>query len=337
MVRRDGVFTNARASNNFNEQLIEPVIRHLAGPWESVFARRMPGILNSLPANAGQILTTFHDEVERRAVRNGVSVAPFHMLKHQIAVYKETLKDAISEARGMITEKQRNINREFEPRVLEHMLSVYQTCTAETGPGQYSRMKGYMSRHVDEEKSIMFDDAVEHVRGLLKQMLKEVKESLLGKVDAIFMAIGRDYTGVVVGKDQGKSKEVLPRDQRMARKAVLGFIDSAEMIFKRAVGLEPEQLSEPQANTSGKIVSDGNLEVKAALDTHPEVKPEPSQEPSAIKQEPDTVDPANAGVTQPAPTPAATKVSQDVDMQEVAAMTSIDESREEALETNPMQ
>ncbi len=82
-------------------------MRHLAGPWESIFARRAPGILNSLPANVGQVLTTFHDEVERRALRNGVSLASFHMLKHQIPVYKESLKDAMSDARSLITEKQR--------------------------------------------------------------------------------------------------------------------------------------------------------------------------------------------------------------------------------------
>src|SRR5271154_2123870 len=72
VVRRDGCFTNAYGNNNFNEQLVEPVLRHLAGPWESVFARRMPGILNGLPMNAGQLIAKFHNEVEGRAVHNGV-------------------------------------------------------------------------------------------------------------------------------------------------------------------------------------------------------------------------------------------------------------------------
>ncbi|EXJ55268.1 hypothetical protein A1O7_08194 [Cladophialophora yegresii CBS 114405] len=274
VVRRDGVFSSAWATNNFNEQLTEPVIRHLAGPWESVFARRLPGILNSLPTNAGQILTTFHDEVERRAIRNGASIASFQMLKHQIAVYKETLKDAISEARNLMSERQRNINREFEPRVREHMLPVYDLCTAESGPGQFVRMKGYMDRHVEQEKSTMFNDAVEHVRELLDQMLKDVKSILLGKVDVVLMAIERDYTGVVVGQEQGRSNEMLPRDQRMMRRAVIEIIDSAETIFKRAVGLESESAAEPDTQAQ----PDAEIETKhTPTDT---VKEEPVEQGS---------------------------------------------------------
>ncbi|KAJ9613364.1 hypothetical protein H2200_003306 [Cladophialophora chaetospira] len=245
IVRRDGVWTNARGANNFNEQLIEPVIRHIAGPWESVFARRMPGILNSLPMNVGKILTTFHDEVERRAIRNGASLASFQMLKQQISVHKETLKDAMIEARNLFTEKQRTINREFEPKVLEHMLSIYHTCTIESGPGQFARMKGYMDRHVEHEKQITFDDAVEHVRELVKKMLKEVKDTLL------------NYTGVIVGQDQSNSKTVLPRDQRLMRKAVLELVDSAETVFKRTVGLESEPTPEPDTVPGVELPSAG--------------------------------------------------------------------------------
>ncbi|OCT44484.1 tat pathway signal sequence [Cladophialophora carrionii] len=269
VVRRDGVFNNARASNNFNEQLTEPVIRHLAGPWESVFARRLPGILNSLPANAGQILTSFHDEVERRAIRNGASIASFQMLKHQIAVYKETLKDAINEARNLMSERQRNINREFEPRVREHMLPVYYTCTAETGPGQFARMKGYIDRHVEQEKLTMFNDAVEHVRELLDQMLKEMKSILLGKVDAVLTAIERDYTGVVVGQDQGQRHEMLPRDQRMMRRAVIEIIDSAELVFKRAVGLVPDP-AEPDTQVQADAEVESKHEPIDAVKDEPE-------------------------------------------------------------------
>ena len=261
VVRRDGSFTGSKGTNNFNEQLIEPLIRHLAGPWESVFARRMPGILNSLPGNAGHILTTFHNEVESRAVRNGASIAAFQMLKHQISVYKETLKDAMTEARGLITEKQRNINREFEPTILEHMLPVYEMCAAESGRGSFQRMKGNMRSHIEDKKATMFEDAVGHIRDLVKGMLKEVKEILLVKVDAVFEAVDRDYTGVIVGKDHGKKKEVFPRDQRMTRKAILGFIESAEMILKKAVGLEADIPLAAGAGLNPSAVPDGPIEI----------------------------------------------------------------------------
>jgi hypothetical protein len=248
----------------------------------------MPGILNSLPAKAGQILTTFHDEVERRAIRNGASVATFQMLKHQIAVYKETLKDAIVEARNFISGGQRNINREFEPRIREHMLPVYYTCTAETGPGQFARMKGYMDSHVEQEKSTMFDDAVEHVRDLLNQMLKEVKSSLLSKLDAVLMTIERDYTGVVVGQVQGKSNRMLPREERMMRTAVIGLIDSGETIFKRSVGLEPESNDEPKAmlESDSHAHAASEVEVKHASPEPMKKEPEESESSALVPEVP---------------------------------------------------
>lgn len=253
VVRRDGCFTGSGGCHNFNEQLVEPVIRHIAGAWESVFARRMPGILNGLPLNAGRVLTEFHDDIERRAVRTGASIASFQMLKHQIPVYKETLKDAMAEARGKITEKQRDINREFEPQISAHMLEVYGTCTSECGPGSFARMKAHMDHYVADEKHSMFEEAVSHVRELLQKMLNEVKEDLLTKLDAIFMAIKRDYTGVVIGQEQGKRTELLPRDQRALRKAVLENVDGAELIFKRALGLEPEPLPDHRNEDTVKL------------------------------------------------------------------------------------
>jgi hypothetical protein len=101
-------------------------------------------------------------------------------------------------------------------------------------------MKGHMERHVEHEKLLMFDEAVQHVQGLLKQLLKEVKEEMLTKVDHIFVGLERDYTAVVVGQEQGYTTPVLPREQRAIRKSVLGIVDGAELVFKRAVGLEPE-------------------------------------------------------------------------------------------------
>lgn len=243
--RRDGVFSNANGSNNFNEQLMEPIMQRLAGPWESVFARRMPGILTGFPLNAGKLLASFHDDLEKQAVREGAPMASFQMLKQQIPVHKEALKDAAAEARAQLTEGQRNITREFEPKLTEHMVQAYDTCVAEAGPGQYARMKGHMDRHVEQEKHRMFEATLSHGQGLLKKLLDEVQEALLTKVDNCFIALGQDYVGVIVGQEGGSGSHGLTREQRNMRKSVLGVIDGAELKFKRAVGLESEPTPKP--------------------------------------------------------------------------------------------
>ncbi len=252
-----------------------------------------------------------------------------------------------------------NINREFEPRIVQHMLPIYHTCTAETGPGQFVRLKGYMDRHVEHEQSTMFDDAVEHVRGLIKTMLKEVKDILLNKVDAVFMAIERDYTTVIIGQEQGKSKEVLPRDQRLMRKAVLEFIDHSETAFKQAVGLEPEPAAEPdlepevQHNVSEvqfqpaeadvavkEETSGGELPDQRKLDTVQVRTATPQQQENVNDDRPASTgllasasaEPSHIKNDRPAtaelPTPGSVKashLSEDVTMQDAAPVTTANE------------
>ncbi|KIW12407.1 hypothetical protein PV08_09684 [Exophiala spinifera] len=266
VVRRDGVFANGWRSVNFNAELVDPILRTMTGPWESVFARRMPSMLSSLPLNVSDMLKTFHNEVEQRALHNGASIAAFHMLKHQIPGYKETLKDAMVEARRKITEKQREINREFEPHIASHMLQIYGTCVRESGSGQYARMRTHMNDYVDREKESMFEGSVRHVQALIQGMLKELKEELLTKVDAIFMAVQRDYTGVISGIGANHETNALPREQRTLRKSIVEIVDSAELVFKRALGLEPERDSElnPEPEAANETAPQPKTEVEKA-------------------------------------------------------------------------
>jgi hypothetical protein len=262
VVRRDGCFTNAQGCHNFNEQLTEPIIKHIAAPWEKVFSRRLGLVLSGLSNNAGVLLTTFHNDVERRATKNGASIAAFQMLKQQLPIYKETLKDASSTAKDQITAKQKDINREFVPRITDNMLSVYDTCVNESGSGSYNRMRGHMDRHVETTKATMYRESTENVKSLIKAMLKEAKTLLEEKADEIFMSIKRDYTGVVVGQDGVDESKVLPRDQRVMRKTVLEITDGAEMFFKRALGLEPELELEPEVESKDEAMDDVGIDAE---------------------------------------------------------------------------
>ncbi|ETN43542.1 uncharacterized protein HMPREF1541_02701 [Cyphellophora europaea CBS 101466] len=267
--RRNGSLSNVNGSNNFNEQLLEPIIQRLAGPWEAVFARRVPGILNGLPLNAAHILTSFHDDLESRAIRNGTPVISLQMLKQQILVHKETLRDAAGEARGRITEDQRDINREFEPKLTEYMVHAYDVCVQESGPGSFARMKGHMDRHVEQEKRTMFEGAIVHVQGLIKEMLETVQQELLTKVDACYLAVERDYTGVLVSQDNSSGLDALPRQQRSMRKSVLEIIDNAEQVFKRAIGLECGSANESSSMgaVEQRAFSDNDVEAEENVDT----------------------------------------------------------------------
>ncbi|KAJ9627575.1 hypothetical protein H2204_009614 [Knufia peltigerae] len=256
VVRRDGCFSNSWRSINFNAELVDPILRSLTGPWESVFARKIPSILGALPLDVSGMLRTFHDEVESHAIRNGALIATFETLKHQLPGYKDIMKDAMVEARTKVTETQREINREFEPSITKHMQEIYEICVEESGIGSYSRMRAHMAGFVEREKDSMFEGSVKHVKVLLRHMLEELKEELLTKVDMIFMAVQKDYTGVFSGSGSSKTTGVLPREQRALRKPILELVDSAELVFKRAVDVEPEAEPEADDQTSGNPETD---------------------------------------------------------------------------------
>jgi hypothetical protein len=100
----------------------------------------MPSVLNGLANKNGALLTTFHEAVETRAMKNGTSLASLEMLKQQLPTYKDTFKDLSAVAQTQITTSQRDINREFVPVVAEAMKQAYDDCENEHGPVSLVRL-----------------------------------------------------------------------------------------------------------------------------------------------------------------------------------------------------
>ncbi|KIW81930.1 hypothetical protein Z517_04956 [Fonsecaea pedrosoi CBS 271.37] len=238
VVRRDGCFTNHRGCHNFNEQLIEPLIRQLARPWEYVFSRSLPIIFRQLPLIVANRITVFHEDVEGHAIRNGVSALIFELLKQQIPVYKEKMNVIIKDANSWVTQQQRTFNREFEPLMSNRMQEVYNACAREEGRGCFKRMRDAMERYVEDKKMVMFDDVANDVRKLITQMLKELKDTLVGSLKGISEDIRREYTNVVIRQEIG------PEERQAMRDKVLDIVDGAELVFEQALGLKEESTLE---------------------------------------------------------------------------------------------
>lgn len=147
--------------------------------------RRIPGALSSLVTAFDQLVRTFHNDVEKRALRNGGNVGRLLMLKHGLANYREIVADATNKTKQEIAGKQRDINREFVPVIARAMVPAYDYCTEERGSGSFKRMKAYVASHVEDKKQEMFTDSTEFVRGEITNMLKDVGEKLETSIDEI--------------------------------------------------------------------------------------------------------------------------------------------------------
>lgn len=131
--RRYGVFAGASGPKDFNAELFEPVTKQLAGPWERVFQRLIPSALDAFVRKSKGVIETFHRDALSGVRDSGRNPAGVSMLSQQLRTQAAALSEMPVPIEAMITDKQRNANREFTPIILGAMQPVYDVCTAERG------------------------------------------------------------------------------------------------------------------------------------------------------------------------------------------------------------
>ncbi|KAL8705913.1 MAG: hypothetical protein Q9225_007998, partial [Loekoesia sp. 1 TL-2023] len=295
--RRDGCFTNAQGLHDWNAQLIEPMIKLIAPGWEKVFTRRVQIVMTNFTKTVPATLKRFHQDIENRARKIGTGLASLSMLSHQITVYDQILKDLAATTKDMITTRQKDINREFVPVIENAMHSSYTWCSNEVGPGQFKRMKAYMTDHVEQARQTMFHESANEIKRQLGALVHDVEETLADKTDEVFIQIKRDYRSVLGGGEVSQG-EVIPRVQRQVRKEIKRIIDGVERMMKKVVGLEVEESREIKEDadddfsetedsdptkTEAADAESAQLGIKAELDGQPSVL----EQSGSIKSEED--------------------------------------------------
>lgn len=128
----------------------------------------------------------------------------------------------------------------------------------------------------------MFKDSADNVRSRLKEMLKHA-ESLLGdKTDDVFVQIKRDYRSIIGNGDMDQEGQILPREQRLARKEVMRVIEGVEKAFVKVAGLKTGEQGIKSESKDATPHSDGEVEEATAenskeesLDAHSEKEDSP--------------------------------------------------------------
>jgi hypothetical protein len=80
-----------------------------------------------------------------------------------------------------------------------------QTLTNDVGRGSYARMKEHMNAHVTEAHVTMFEKATADVKDKLATMCDQVRKTMSGRVERMFLEISRDYM-TIVGSEAGKDR-----------------------------------------------------------------------------------------------------------------------------------
>ncbi|KAF9636827.1 hypothetical protein BFW01_g7723 [Lasiodiplodia theobromae] len=236
--RRNGVFSGASGPRDFNGELAEPMIKQIATGWERAFQRALPAQLDKFKTNTLEVLTKFHNTVTKRASDLGVSPAIVAGLSRQLNNTQPFLTAQIEAIKTMMTEAQREVNREFTPVIAAAMEHAYELCNGERGGGCYMRMKGHMSSHVSQNRTTMFQDACDAVRDRLTQLTGVIKQELAKRAHTVHSNAQRDY--VMVLGNIG-TVEAPPPGELKLKSEVADILERGEEDFRRLVeGVEED-------------------------------------------------------------------------------------------------
>lgn len=162
LCRRDGVYANAQGSHDWNAELIEPIMKAVAPGWEKIFSRRVHTIFSNAGSESANLLKKFHDTVYKKITQATGPLGSLHMLTQQLRIYQQSIKEIFNQQVLDMSMQSRDINRMFEPVVVEAMVPAYAICVEERGTtviaiyverlltihDRYWKLYAYESHHV---------------------------------------------------------------------------------------------------------------------------------------------------------------------------------------------
>jgi hypothetical protein len=131
--RSGGPFTGSGGPHDFNKQLSEPMEKYLVSGWERCFQRRMPAVFKAFHKDMGLMLRKFHASIEERARLRGTGVAGLHILSSKLPTLEAKFGELSAQLTTVISDKQKEANRELTPVIANLMQRAYDLCTNESG------------------------------------------------------------------------------------------------------------------------------------------------------------------------------------------------------------
>lgn len=213
------------------------------------------------------MLSQFHAAVERRAKERGMSVPGLHLLSQHVQSSQNVFHTLVDALLRIVSEKQKEANRELVPVIALAMTNGYQRCIDECGPGSFKRMKEHMRLHVENERSTMFQAAVDGVKSHLRKMRLEVEEQMKNETENVFQTMRSEYFAVIIG-ERLPAGYSMPREERKLRRTIGIFVEQADERFRRVLdGEEDAEEERVEAEQSpdqaiGEITAEASRDVK---------------------------------------------------------------------------
>ncbi|KAI5781046.1 hypothetical protein DFH27DRAFT_582577 [Peziza echinospora] len=216
---RHGSFHSSGSAGlvNFNGDLVEPLNRTIAAPWEQSFVNHVPATLANHVKACAEEIEIFHAKVKHLTKRSAGHFPQLRILRRQLVNYRGDFRGVANNVERNISTLQKDINRLAESLVRDAMVPAYDDCAMEGGPGCYARMKATIEEHVQVNATTMFQSCAADVEEKFEEMMNFAEDELQNATERIFGQIKEDYKFLV---QEGSSK-IKYQDEKAAMKVTI--------------------------------------------------------------------------------------------------------------------
>ncbi|CAI6329371.1 unnamed protein product [Periconia digitata] len=266
--KRFGVYLSSTAGHrDFNADLTDSIIKQMATGWERAFQNRLPAALDGYTDACGSLLHKFHETIEQSGHEAGTSLVTLSLLRSSISSNEQLFRDKVNDFLTIISDFNREANREFVPVVAYAMEEAYKKCVDEAGTGSYMRMRDHMTSHVEVHRYKMFTTASQTVIKSLTMMCDRLEKCMSTNANGIFASVRASYLRAFSGLQV--SQNVRSRSERILRAELVALLNQTDELFEPivkggALGAEFGVQDAAEENTSFSVVHRSSMAVDEA-------------------------------------------------------------------------
>ncbi|KAI1326365.1 hypothetical protein F5Y16DRAFT_231082 [Xylariaceae sp. FL0255] len=220
--RRGGAYKGRGGFRDFNEELVDPLIRNFSETWDLSFSKRVPEAFDELKRNSDQRIMAFCNSMNSRLESLPAFSPVMNMLRAQYKTQCERLEVHIDNCRAQVRDGQRDANRCFTTSVATKLGPRFKEIGNDTGPGVFKRMQEAMLVDIKKYGGAVIKASVKKPKLNLEKLRETIENDLKGFITEMQVGMKFDYTNLVQGAEVSKDARVLRERMAELIKAIDG-------------------------------------------------------------------------------------------------------------------
>ncbi|KAJ3297865.1 hypothetical protein HK104_011433 [Borealophlyctis nickersoniae] len=178
VVRRNGEFK----VHNFNAALADPLLVKIEDTWDRAFSAEVGKALQELTRKIVHVVAGRVEVVSACLQTLGLPHKRASSIRSAaLKNVNEAMEGYLKSRKRKLTLAQRGVWRKIVDKIKERMEKAYSDCLSEEGSGMRNRMNDILEKHVDDNKTQIFDEAADATASEVKTILMEAVDGFRDK------------------------------------------------------------------------------------------------------------------------------------------------------------